>query len=497
MGEEVRLARGTIYLLLSQAFFVFALFILHATLARVFTPGEYGLFSVVMAILTWVEITVNTGIPSAVQKYLAEDTRIFPSIEGLTLRLQGLNGGLIFLLLLLLAPFAAFLFRDDRLGFYLRVAALDIPVLALYALFRGFLNGFQAFGRQAATVIAYSLTRVGAILILVSLGFALVGAFLGNALASLVALLVAFALSRPLRGLSGSLSPVGRERKAMSNRRLLEFAMPVILFTLSSHLLTNIDLYAVKALLGDAATVGFYAAAVNLANAPRFVFLAFSFTLLPALSESIAAGDRARVRRVLGQATRFLLLILFPLASLVAATSRELVALIYSQTYLPAASALNILIFSAAFYSIFMMLMTSILADDRPLLAFGVGLSLLPLALLANWRLITLLGTIGAASASALTTLIGLMAAATYVVQRFGIALSGRSVLKIATASLAIYILAIQYSVSGVLLLLNYAFLLALYLVLLYLLGEVGVEDWRKVKSLFPLPRKGFEVRRE
>ncbi len=486
--DEGRLARGVIYLLLSQAFFVLSLYVLHATLARAFTPAEYGLFSVVMTILTWVEITVNTGIPSALQKFLAEDTRMASAMEGWALKLQGLNAGLIFLIFLTLAPLIAALLQDKRLGFYLRLAALDIPVLAFYALFRGILNGFQAFGRQAITVVAYSLARVGGILLLVLLGFALGGALVGNALASLVALVLAFFLSRRLKGsmslesVSG-LSAVGR---GVSEGHLFRFALPVILFTLSSNLLINIDLYSVKALIADEATVGFYAAAVNLANAPRFVLLAFSFVLLPSLSESIAMQDWEGVRERLGQVGRLLILFLLPGSLIVAATSEELVTLVYSATYSPAAPTLNILIFSAAFYSIYIVLVTAMLAENRPLLAFGLGISLLPLALLANWRLIPLLGVMGAALASALTTFFGLSLAAIYVIWRFGVVLSGKSLLKIAIASLVVYLLADRYSVSGLMVFLYYALLFLVYFLILYLLREIGAEDWRMIRGLVP-----------
>ncbi len=504
IGEEVvsrdkeRLARGTIYLLLAQAFFVLSIYLLHATLARAFTPAEYGLFSVVMTILTWVEITVNTGIPSAIQKFLAEDTRMASAIEGSALKLQGVNAGVTFLLFLTLAPLLAALLQDKRLDFYLRLAALDIPILAFYALFRGMLNGFQAFGQQAITVVAYSLARVGGIILLVHLGFALAGAFVGNALASLVALVLAFFLSHRLtdrrdrvmnleRGFG--LSAVGG---GVSGGYLFRFALPVILFTLSSNLLINIDLYSVKALIADETIVGFYAAAVNLASAPRFVLLAFSFVLLPSLSESIAIRDYEGVRRRLGQVGRFLILILLPAALIVAATSEELVTLIYSASYLRAASTLNILIFSAAFYSIYMVLVTVMLAENRPLLAFGVGIFLLPLALIANWRLIPLLGVIGAALASALTTFLGLSLAAIYAIRRFGIPLPAKSLLKIVLASVAVYLLAGRYSVSGVLVLLNYAFLFSMYILLLYLLREISLEDWQTIRSLIPLPRMSF-----
>jgi len=481
--DEGRLAQGVIYLLLSQAFFVLSLYILHATLARAFTPAEYGLFSVVMAILTWVEIAVNTGVPSAVQKFLAEDTRMASAIEGWAMRLQGLSAGLIFLLFLTLAPLIAALLQDKRLGFYLRLAALDIPILAFYALFRGILNGFQAFGQQAITTVAYSLARVGGILLLVLLGFALAGAFIGNALASLVPLVLAFFLSRRLKGredrvmnlesVSG-LSAVGR---GVSGAHLFRFALPVILFTLSSNLLINIDLYGVKALIADETIVGFYAAAANLANAPRFVLLAFSFVLLPSLSEALASRDKRRAEGHIRQVLRFLVLMLLPTIVMVNATSGPLVRFIFSAVYSPAAPFLKVLILSISLHVVYFTLVTVILAEDRPHLAFGISALLIPLSVFANWILITLYGALGGAYASLLSHLIGVLIVGAYVLKRFKTALDSASLFRALAASMVVYLLARLYFASGIMILPNYLVLFMIYFLLLYLLGEIRRED--------------------
>lgn len=64
--------------------------------------------------------------------------------------------------------------------------------------------------------------------------------------------------------------------------------------------------------------------------------------------------------------------------------------------------------------------------------------------------------------------------------------LPAKSLLKIVLASVAVFLLAGRYSVSGVLVFLNYAFLFSVYICLLYLVGEISLEDWQTIRGLFP-----------
>ena len=96
--------------------------------------------------------------------------------------------------------------------------------------------------------------------------------------------------------------------------------------------------------------------------------------------------------------------------------------------------------------------------------------------------------------ASALTTFVGLSLAAIYAIRRFGVVLPGRSLLKIAIASLVVYLLADRYSVSGFMVFLYYALLFLVYFLLLYLLREIGAEDWRIIRGLVPPAVETFEA---
>ena len=72
---------GFIYLLVSQAVFIVCGFVTNFVLARYFGPELYGTYSVVLSLLTWVQLFVMSGVPFALQKYIAEQTEKAYSIK--------------------------------------------------------------------------------------------------------------------------------------------------------------------------------------------------------------------------------------------------------------------------------------------------------------------------------------------------------------------------------------------------------------------------------
>ena len=67
--RDTQLPRGALYVALGQATFVLSGFALHLVLTRWLTQAMFGVFNVVMTVLVWLEITVNNGVPVALQRY--------------------------------------------------------------------------------------------------------------------------------------------------------------------------------------------------------------------------------------------------------------------------------------------------------------------------------------------------------------------------------------------------------------------------------------------
>jgi O-antigen/teichoic acid export membrane protein len=504
-----RLLKGVLFLSLAQGAFLLAGYIIHAFLARWLAPSLYGVFGVAIAVLGWAEIAVNNGVPSALQKFLPDDGLSQRTVRRSAARSQAVISVGVFLMLFLAAPWLAALLRDPNLTAYLRLAFLDILAMGAYGYYRGVLNGWRAFPQLTVTLVAYSLTKLLAICLLVFLGFGVQGALIGNVIGSLGGLAIGLFWTR--RQATGSqiartesnLDARGKDsgsrrsvevRRTVHEREILVFIVPTVLFTLASNVLLGLDLMGVKAVLGDPDQVGYYVAAANLANAPRLALLAFSFVLLPSLSHAIAARDRDQARHYLQQIVHLLALVLLPILALVTATAESLVILVFSAAYRPAGAILTVLAFTYAAYTIYITLMTVLLAENRPGRALTIPVTLLPIAVCLVWLGINRFGVLGAAFASLLSVACAAAVVTGYVLRRYKPAVDGRFLARLALAAAVVWGLARLWAPSGLMLILAYGLLAGLYVVLLLVMGLIKPKDIAMVKTWFSPPREGKGV---
>lgn len=500
--SDSQLPRGALYVALGQGAFVVVGYVLHILLSRWLTAADFGLFNVTMAVLVWTEITVNNGVPVALQRFLPDRGLSESSVLDATARCQAMVAVAVFVFMFLAAPLLALLLRDPALTGYLRLALVDVLAMAAYAYYRGALNGWRSFRQLAATIGAYSVAKLAAISGLVLLGLGIRGALIGNVVSSLGGLTAGYLWTRRRRrrtaglarsGLAAAPAAVPPKLPATASvRGVMAFVLPAALFTLASNVLLGLDLMGVKALVSDADQVGYYSAAVKLAEAPRLVLLAFSFTLLPSLSHAIAAADLDRTRHYLQQTMRLLALVLLPILALISATAEGVILLTFPDSYRSAGPILGVLIFAYAAYTVYITLVTALLAENRPGRALVIPLLLLPVAATAVWAGVTYLGLPGAALASLLVTVAAALVVAAYVFYRFRPAAGPllRSLARVGLASAAVWGLARLWSPGGLALIPAYLLLGSLYLALLFLLGELRRQDLDELWGLIPRPRR-------
>lgn len=468
------MGKGTIYLMVTNVIFIISGYAIHFGLARYLGPELYGVFGVILALLTISETLLMKGMREAVIKFTSEDEESASSIKNKALEIQTVFSLLVFIFLISLAPLIADKLNDISLVNCIRLSAFIIPVMALYSVYNGHLNGIRAFGKQAKTGIVYSLTKVFAVFALVFIGLKINGAIIGYLIAALIGLLVAkhYCVFKTV------------EKNDFKVNKLIKFAVPLIIYSIGFTLLMNVDLLFVKAFMIDTAKTGFYTAAITLARTPFFILIALSATLLPSISKSIANNDSKLTNKYINQSLRYMLMLLIPGALLVSATSNDLISLVYTAEYINAAPSLSILIFGLTFLSVFVILTTIITASGKPKISMIVALMLVPIDIVLNLTLIPIYELKGAALATTITAFIALVIAAAYVFQRFGTLMNPISFVRISGASLIIYLVAIGYSISGVLLVVNYMFLFLVYLGLLWVSKEIKKEDIDVMKDI-------------
>jgi len=458
--------RGTLYLMIGQAAFVFSGYAINIMLSRQLGVEQYGVYGVVMSVLIWVELSVIVGIPTALQKFIGEDHTHAHTLRKLAFGMQLKYSEFVFLLFFLSSGVLAELLNDHRLAFYLRIAALDIVLYALYRLFLNVHNGMKNFGKQTIVSVVYAGGKMVAIFVLVWRGLAVAGALLGNAIGSGLGLLSAILLK----------PGVEPSERVVEKSKIIRYAVPIILFTLLINLFLSLDLWFVQALL-DSTAAGYYVAASTIAKAPYFLFLALSFTLLPSLARAKKDNDARRVQQLVWQSTRVIFLALSFIVVMIMLTAKEIIDFLFTSLYAPATGILQVLICGLSFLTVFMVFATMLNVDDRPSSSMWIATAVVAVNVALNLWMVRRYGILGAAWATTCSTFIGMSWAGFAVYRKFRARFDARSLLRILGAATLAFAVGAQFS-SGVLYFwTKIVAVMTVYFGALYLFGEIRAEE--------------------
>jgi O-antigen/teichoic acid export membrane protein len=456
--------RGTFLLMAAQGVLMLSGYALNVFLARYFGPEQYGVYGVAMAVLVWVELFVINGVPTAMQKFLAESPERAATWLRLGRRMQFGYALSIFIIFMLSAPLISASLGDSAFKKILWIAAPDILLYGLYWFYLGAHSGLHRFESQALVIASYGISKVTCCVGLILLGAGLEGAIIGNFFGSTVGLIIgAFLLHR---------TQLPETTTTEHYSSLIKFAVPIVLYTLSNNALLYIDLIFVKKFM-PAIAAGHYTAATTIARVPYFIFLGLTATVLPALSRLLTQSDLEASRGLLRQTMRLLLGLLVPVLILVLTNAAEIVELLYTATYAPATPILRWLILGIAMYTLLVVLSTIMSADGFANRAFQINLFAAVSDVLFCLALVPKYGTQGAALATLLAATTGTFVAGIFVLKRFGSILLWRSLLRAALAGMAIAVLALWWKSTGAMLLIELVTLAGLYFLVLYILGEL------------------------
>lgn len=469
------IVKGSAYIVLSQVVLSLCGYIVNFGLGRYFGPELYGTYGVLVAILLILNLIITYGAIQAISKYVSENRKLDATIKRKALKLQIVVAIIFFSIFFFGSGIIANLFNDPGLKPYLQVIAVIIPLLSINSVYAGFFNGSHRFKDQANQLIIYSVLRLVLIAVLVLL-FSLMGVVIAIILAQLASLAYGFMFSKPK----------SKEIYSFKIKKLIYFMLPVTIFTGMFTLMMSLDLFMLKAMSLSSALVGYYNAAAVITRIPYLMLSSLAFVLLPTISSSIAGKTKNKTKKLINRSMRYVLIILVPGTLIASATSKNLVSLFYKSTYLPASQPFSILIFGVAMLTIFYLNSTIINAAGRPKIPMALVIVLSVVCFLLNLALIPVLGAIGAAFATTITALLGVIATSTWIYKKFGAIIRMRSFLKIVLCSLLVYAIALSINLNKFLLPLEYLALFGIYFILLFLMRGITKEDFRILKTLIP-----------
>lgn len=422
---------GTIYHVAARAAFLISSYAIHITMAYYLAdPRDYGTLGVIISMITMARVFLSTGLPQATSRFIAQDEAHADAIFSRALKLQFICAGIVTAFYIGGIPVWTFLLNDNSLTEYILWSALLIPLMGIYQIYLSYLNGKRQFGRQAFFIGLYSVGRFVAAFILVLLGMKILGVIFGFIISAfLVMVLIIFS------------TKTGRDDYEFDGRRLIHFAIPVVLFSVGISFLLNLDILLLKHFFPDSPMIGYYAGSMNLGKAPYFLFLAFSVTVLPMVAKALSENDIEKARGLVTKNLSRLLFLSIPSAAMVLATSEKLLDFVYPHAFTVASVPLGILIFSMSALAVLYFLATIITANGKPAISMMIVFLCIPTQIGLSLYLIPRYQMNGAAVANLLTVLIGVICAGYVVFRYFGTLFNISRIVKTAISSCIIYYL--------------------------------------------------------
>jgi stage V sporulation protein B len=484
------LIKISFWLSLAELIFNISGYIIHALMGRILDPAGYGRFSLIITFTTMVIVLIGRGVPISTSKYISEivtdKTNQYYDIKKAALFLQTLIILAVTAVYFLLAPVFANLLNDESLTPLFRISSLIIPTFALSSFYAYYFNGIKAFKEVAFLKIWRAFLKV---IFIVSLGYLykVKGAIIGQALAPFVVFLTSFFID-PFNKFRLK-SKKGFKNNPLNlnlSKKLAIFAGPIVVFMLFHEIMLSMNLYMVKAILQQDSLTGIYSAAATVSRIPYYLFFFMTIILLPKVSELIATKQEEKAQSLLQKAFKYLFLLLTPITLLLSLFSESAIRFFYGSAYTSAGAIMSILIFGFAFLTVFYILTFVLNGAGKNKFPVIVSVSGTLINAFLSYYLIKEMGLIGSAIGITLTSFLVMIWVILYTNKKIVKFIELFSILKYLLASIFIYFLGLHFFDQGrFIFILWSSILFAIYLILMFIAKEIGIQDWNYFKKSF------------
>ena len=256
------------------------------------------------------------------------------------------------------------------------------------------------------------------------------------------------------------------------------------LYLVSGQVLLNLDLWSLKSLWeGGGEVIGHYVASMNLAKILMVIPGAQAGVLFSSVAWAVASRDTARARRHIEDATRFAVIIAAAAWVILGFNASEVLSLLYSPAYADGRLFLPLQLAGFGFFALLDAFCTALMAAGLQRVVVSGVVVTVPIVWLSNYILIPRIGPLGAATSMLLGLIIGTALIGMIAYRHFGSVVQSSTLLRVLFAVAVVGLVSTASPVAGPLVLVKLVLLGGIYLLVLYVLGEITGKD-------FGLPRK-------
>ena len=392
-----KIGRGAGFILIGSVIgFIISLFY-RIVLARMLGPEYYGIFSLVLMLIGLFSVFFGFGISNAVAKYTSEYLAKKKSVD-----LIFSNAFKIIVPLALISSFILFLASE-----YLAVIVFNSPgailpfqrssLILFFVLiaepFKGGLTGFQRMEFSALGNIVEKLSKFVFSIILLYLGFEVLGATGAIVISTFLLLATCFFSYKKVSKIS--LKPLNPK----IIRMLIGFSMPSFIASIGLILMGWIDTLFIGIFL-SVEWVGYYNVALPVIWILGMFITSLAGALFPAFSEIKAEKDMSMIGKTFNRSLKYSLYLIVPAAVGAFILAEPIIRILFTSEYLPAVPAFQVLVFGAIFLSMKGVTGSYINGTGRPGILMKIAIVAVVVNIVLNWFLIQSHGILGAAYAT-------------------------------------------------------------------------------------------------
>jgi len=335
MGYLKTIAKGAGLVLIGMIISKFISFLYLIFVARYFGVQDYGMFSLVIAVIGVVSVLAVLGLPTAVTRFVSyyESKKSKHKTKGIvigSLKMSLLLSTAITIILILFSDLIAFyLFHDStgKMSPLIKIMSLSIPFYSLFTISNSASVGLKKVEHKVYTeYISQNLLKLVFTFIFGIIGLGVIGIGLGWAVSiMLTGLLAAYLLNRifPLKG---------KIKAPNMKTELMKFSFPLLLISFLGVIVT----YADSIMIGffkNPESVGIYNAAMPVAQilmAPSAIIVSL---LLPVFSEAYVKKGIEDVKKIFITVSKWSFYMAFPFLILFITFPSFILSFIFSNAF--------------------------------------------------------------------------------------------------------------------------------------------------------------------
>ena len=369
--------------------------------ARLLSPSEYGIFTVIMVLPNFLSLFTNWGTNSALINLIARNKSQYKSNNLRSLIKTGyvfniLIGGILTLFLFFSTEaLSTIMLQRPEISNYVKIASIYIISITLHSLALSILSGFERMTDRSLLNIIQSLMKGVLSPLLVYLGYGVLGVVLGHIISYLVgATIGVLAVIWTIKNL-----PPEKERtNYLQNLKIiLGYGLPIYFGNILAGLANQFSGLLLTWFIADE-IIGNYNVALQLTGLIGVVTASLGITFFPAFSKYDVNQEPKKTRDLYLGSIRYSSIFLIPLASLLIILSKHIVNILFGSKYPYAPLYLSLLLIPSLLVGIgslsFMQFLNSQGETRATMIVLSMGSLLkivLSLLLIRRWGVVGLL----------------------------------------------------------------------------------------------------------